>query len=341
LRLETMQAIAVVELLLERWYEPPNTSSLHLSTLIQQILSVIAQHGGASAPQLFSALCSDGPFVHVSRPMFLRLLRDLGGHDLIVQASDGTILPGGTGEKLLNHFSFYAAFETSPEYRLEAHGKPLGTMPIEFAIEIGSFLVFAGRRWKVLDIDRDARVIQLTRAKGGRPPKFSGGLAEVADGIRKKMRSLYADELIPAYLSSTTRALLSEGRSAFRRLNLHNSAVVPYGNNTILFPWRGDQIINTLAVVLGREGIELEDDRIALTCRNTDPDRLSAILTTLASSPEPDSVSLAVGVLNKERDKHDRFLGESLLTEAYAARNLAVPGAWSTLRDLTKAEISV
>ncbi len=59
LRPELVQAIAVVELLLEKWYEPPNTASLHLSTLIQQVLSVIAQHGGASAAQLFSALCSD------------------------------------------------------------------------------------------------------------------------------------------------------------------------------------------------------------------------------------------------------------------------------------------
>ncbi|MDQ3540346.1 MAG: DEAD/DEAH box helicase, partial [Chloroflexota bacterium] len=116
LRTETIQTIATVELLLERWYEPPNTGGLHLSTLIQQVLSVIAQHGGASAPQLFSALCADGPFAHVTQPMFVQLLRDLGTHDLITQASDGMLLPGGAGERLINHYTFYTAFQTAEDY---------------------------------------------------------------------------------------------------------------------------------------------------------------------------------------------------------------------------------
>ena len=46
----------------EHWYEPPNTADLHLSTLTQQILSVIAQHGGATAAELFTTLCATGPF---------------------------------------------------------------------------------------------------------------------------------------------------------------------------------------------------------------------------------------------------------------------------------------
>jgi len=332
LRIETMQAVAVIELLLAKWYEPPNTASLHLSTLIQQVLSVIAQQGGASAAQLFRALCAEGPFVHVTRPMFLQLLRDLGTNGIITQAGDGTLLPGETGEKLVNHYTFYAAFETSPEYRLVAHGRPLGSMPILVPIESGSFLLFSGRRWKVIEVDHDARVITLVRAKGARPPHFDGSGPEVADGIRRKMFALYGDSTVPAYLSSASQGLLHEGRTAFRRLELDRSPLYPSGSGTTIFPWRGDRIMNTLSVALRREGLVVDDLRAALTCQNVTPDVLHATLARLAASPPPDAVELARTVLIKEHDKHDRFLGEVLLTEAYAARSLDVPATWHALK---------
>lgn len=332
LRVETMQAVAVIELLLERWYEPPNTSSLHLSTLIQQILSVIAQHGGASAAQLFSALCAEGPFGHIGREMFLRLLRDLGTNGVIAQAGDGTLLPGETGEKLVNHYTFYAAFETSPEYRLVAHGRPLGSMPILIPIEVGSFLLFGGRRWKVIEVDHGARVISLVRARGARPPNFDGVGPDVADGIRRKMRALYGESTVPAYLSAASQGLLNEGRTAFRRLELDRTPLYPSGTGTTIFPWRGDRIMNTLGVTLRRDGLEVDDLRAALTCRNVTPTHLHATLSRLAASPPPDPVDLARNVLVKEHDKHDRFLGEALLTEAYAARSLDVPGTWEAMK---------
>ncbi len=61
LRTELLQCVAMVELLTAGWFEPPDTAGLHLSTLIQQILSITAQHGGAAAAQLFDVLCGRGP----------------------------------------------------------------------------------------------------------------------------------------------------------------------------------------------------------------------------------------------------------------------------------------
>ena len=49
LRFELVQTIAMVSLLLGGWCEPPDASRLHLSTLVQQILSLIAQYGGVTA----------------------------------------------------------------------------------------------------------------------------------------------------------------------------------------------------------------------------------------------------------------------------------------------------
>ena len=46
-----LQAVAMSELLLAGWSEPPPCHRLHASTLVQQILSVIAERGGAACRQ--------------------------------------------------------------------------------------------------------------------------------------------------------------------------------------------------------------------------------------------------------------------------------------------------
>ena len=51
LRPEVAQAVAVVSLLLERWYEPPAPGALHLSTLVQQLLSLIGWPDAAGTSQ--------------------------------------------------------------------------------------------------------------------------------------------------------------------------------------------------------------------------------------------------------------------------------------------------
>ncbi|RYG48748.1 hypothetical protein EON79_03520, partial [bacterium] len=51
------------------------------------------------------------------------LLRRLHEKKLIVQSSDGTLLAGEVGERLVNHYSFYSAFATPEEYRLVHYGR--------------------------------------------------------------------------------------------------------------------------------------------------------------------------------------------------------------------------
>jgi ATP-dependent Lhr-like helicase len=169
------------------------------------------------------------------------------------------------------------------------------------------------------------------------PPIFGGGGPEIADGISQKIRSRYEDAALPSYLSATSQRLLEEGRVAYRRLLLDRLPIYGYGNVTLLFPWRGDLVMNTLTVALKREGFEVSQEGVVIECNDSSPADLLTILTKLASSPKPDPVSLAKGVLVKERDKHDLYLGEWLLTEAYASRSLDVPATWEALRDITAA----
>ena len=58
LRMELLQSIAMIRLLVkEKWYEPADMQLYHFSTLLHQILAVIAQWGGVRADQLWTLLC--------------------------------------------------------------------------------------------------------------------------------------------------------------------------------------------------------------------------------------------------------------------------------------------
>jgi ATP-dependent Lhr-like helicase len=339
LRAQLIQTIAMVELMLkDRWFEPPNTGALHLSTLTQQILSVIAQHGGATAQQLYTTLCENGPFLRVDKSTFVNLVRDLGASDLLTQSSDGLLLHGERGDQLVNHYSFYSAFQTADEYRLVTRGRTLGSIPIDYPVLVGGLLIFAGRRWKVIEIDSRSRIIELARSSGGRPPMFSGGGGEVADLVRQRMRSIYESSDVPVYLNRDAQELLDQARASYRRLGLGQHPLVACGNDTLIFCWRGDRIMNTLAVALADAGLRISLDGVALQINDSTSEGVLTVLRNLATQPEPDPEVLAATVGNKHRDKYDEYLSDDLLAKAYAAHSLDVPGAWSTLRDLSTYE---
>jgi ATP-dependent Lhr-like helicase len=338
LRAQLVQTVAMVDLMLrDRWFEPPNTSALHLSTLTQQVLSVIAQHGGATAQQLYTTLCANGPFTRVDKETFVKLLSVLGANELLMQAGDGLLLHGERGDQLVNHYSFYTAFQTADEYRLVTRGRTLGSIPVDYPVLVGSLLIFAGRRWQVLDVDSRSRVIELTRSSGGRPPVFSGGGGEVADLVRQRMRSVYESGDVPVYLDRAARELLDEARASYRRLQLHEHALFPWGNDTLVFCWRGDRILNTLAIALSSAGLKVSLDGVALHINNSAPEDVLREIRSLADGLRPDPEVLAKSVENKQLDKYDEYLSEELLAKAYAAHSLDVDGAWDTLRDLSAA----
>jgi ATP-dependent helicase Lhr and Lhr-like helicase len=336
LRVELVQSIAMVNLLLERWNEAPDSGGLHLSTLTQQLLSLIAQHGGITPLQAHETLCLHGPFAQVTPTLFKMLLRALAAEkvDLITQASDGLLLLGVAGERLVNHYSFYAAFRTADEYRLIANGRPLGTLPIDYPLMPGSLLIFAGRRWKVLAVDAQAKVVELIRSSGGRPPLFTGSGGEVADRVRQEMRTVYTTTGVPAYLDAAAVRLLADGRANFTRFGLGEDPLLTSGVDTLIFAWRGDRILSTLAVALTGAGIDVAQDGVCLTM--TGADRATAIthLRALLAEGPPDPVALAARVATKIVEKYDEQLTEELLNEAFAARSLDVDGAWDALRGL-------
>jgi len=339
LRAQLVQSIAMVELLLRRWYEPPDEGDLHLSTLVQQVLSIIAQLGGAKAADLFSATCSHGPFKVVTDVQFAQLLRHLGAEEILMQSPDGTLLLGTLGERIVNHFSFYAAFATSEEWRLVSEGHQLGTIPINYPLIPGQLLIFAGRRWRIAAVDAEHKVVDLVPAPGGKAPQFHGTMAPVHDQVRKEMLALFRSVSIPTYLDEPAVGLLTEARQNFIRFGLDKQRLLAAGTLTYLFLWTGDRVADTVVALLGVAGLDAVKDGLSVSVPKITPVELTAHFTALLAGPPPDPIALAGQVHNKITEKFEPFLPEALLDIGYAARSLDVPGAWRALTAVVDAEI--
>jgi len=333
LRLGMVRAIAMIELLLEGWCEPPQREALHLSTLVHQILSVIAERGGIRAQPLYEILCQIGPFRQVDPQLFLNVLRALGQPEvaLIEQASDGLLLLGANGEKLVEHYSFYAVFQTPEEYRLISGGKELGTLPIDNMIAPGMLLIFSGRRWLVQEVhDRD-RVIMVAPSKAGVPPIFGGDPGNIHDRVIERMFDVLEGQKRPIYLDATALELLDEARSHYGQLQFNPGRIEQLSDKAAVIATKtGSVRTATLALALRANGftVQTHDGFLEVFGKDESPDLIDA-LSALADGKEVDLFAHSPNLLFEKFHPH---LTEELLQKDALSAHLDASG----LADLTR-----
>lgn len=322
LRLGMVRAIAMIELLLEGWCEPPQREALHLSTLVHQILSVIAERGGIRAQQLYGILCQIGPFRQVDTQLFLGVLRTLGRPEvaLIEQNSDGLLLLGANGEKLVEHYSFYAVFQTPEEYRLISGGKELGTLPIDNMIAPGMLLIFSGRRWLVQEVlDRD-RVIMVTPAKAGVPPIFGGDPGNIHDRVIERMFDVLEGQKRPIYLDPTALELLDEARSNYGQLQFDPGRIAQLSDNAAVIATKSGSVrTTTLALALRANGFTVQThDGFLEVFRNDESPELIDALSALEDGKEVDLFAHSPNLLFEKF--HPHLTEEILRRDALSSR---------------------
>lgn len=334
LHFELVQTISMVNLLLGRWCEPAEADHLHLSTLVQQILSLIAQYGGLTAKHVWTFL--SGCF-GIDEAIFIGVLRSLGSREIIRQESDGTLLLDRVGEKLVNHYSFYTAFSTPEEYRIIVGSKTLGTLPIDRPLEEKSAIIFGGRRWRVVSVDERRNVVEVRPASGGKAPAFGGERGEVHDRVRQEMRAVYSADTMPPYLDSGGRDLLGEARLSFTRHRLESRCIIPAGAESVVFTWMGDRVNDTVKLLLAKAGCVAQTEGPCLRVSAPLADTLAA-LEQIADGSLPDALALAAGVKNKLSEKYDSLLDEPLLNADFAKKKLDIAAAHQLIRNLRNAD---
>ena len=327
LRLELIQAIAMVECMIEGWVEPPDPAGLHLSTLLHQTLSLIVQAGAIRAGSAYKVLCERGPFRNVDRDTFAQLLRCMAGAEtpLIEMSREGELMLGKGGEQLAYGHEFYAVFETPLDYRILHGSRQLGVLPLDHIVAVGQTLIFGGRRWRAKEVDDRGRVILVEPTNAALPPTFGGDYGGVHDRVVETMRALLAGTNQPPYLDATARSMLADAREAYLELSLDRTSIVPVGRGLYVFPWVGTKRLDTVAVALMANSFEVAAERHRLEIENCAAkgltDALDEMLAGVMHSPEELSQMVAKPAIAK----YDHFLSPELLGKVAMAERLDLP----------------
>jgi ATP-dependent Lhr-like helicase len=329
LQTDVLQAIAAVELQREGWCEAPVTSALHLSTAVQQIVSMICERGGCAEDWLFQALCVDGSFWMVSREVFRDVIEDLIERSVLVRAMDDSafLRLGDEGERLISHYKFFAAFSTPTEYRVVAENGCIGTVVPAKSLKPGAPLLFAGRRWRITAVSHAAKLVQVVASGGDHPPRFPGSLIPVANEVVRRMLDLYQREDLPSFGDSLTLLRLREARCHFQAAGLTEQRILANPNGATLFPWLGTHAMTTLQLCLVHGGLKVERSFLSLEVSCESVDQLFSHLGRIAAEPPTtsDLLSMLEGVGDFE--KHHRYIRHELVALDYISQRIDVPAA--------------
>ncbi|WP_109441761.1 DEAD/DEAH box helicase [Acinetobacter haemolyticus] len=347
LRLELIQSLAMIRLLIaSKWFEPADTSQFHFSTLLHQILAIIAQWGGVRPDQIYTLLCKTGPFNKVSIIQFKILLTCMGENDLIVQLKSGELTLGLRGEQIVNHYSFYAVFKTPEEYRIISGSKTLGTLPITTVVLKDQHIIFAGKRWKILDVESDKKVIRVIAAKGGLPPSFGGEGLSVHSIVRQEMFEILKNNdyriTVGAhkvdFIDRTAKLLFDESIAAFNGSNLANQSIIEVGQKVYIFTWLGDKITDTLKVIFVMNNFLVTAISGVIEIEQTTKKAVIEYLKAVLTRGIPTEQELAVYIQDKVIEKFDEYLNEELLNQGYGIRMFDSKNTFSYIHKLLAAE---
>ena len=336
LRLSLVQSIAMIRLLLvDNWFEPADSKLPHLSALLHQILATIGQYGGIRAGQLYELLCTKGAFHNIKSSDFIALLRAMRESDLITQMSDNQLALGLAGEAIVSHYTFYAVFQTPEEYRVLYGHITIGQIPVSSMLTQGQYILFAGKRWQVRNVNDQNKTIDVVMASGGgAPPVFSGGLGDIHERISQEMYAIYRDgdykirsgEKSIDFIDKTARSLFMEGYTTFEEQALSTEFLTMHKESLYVFLWMGTKVASTLKQALELKGIESENLHHMLSIKNNDIGITYAALKEISDEELPTAYELAQSVLNKQSEKYDEYIPNELLDIGIAAKFFDVDG---------------
>ena len=266
LRFNLVRTIAIIELMLEGWYETEERTTISLCITAHQILALIKQLGGATAEDIWFFF-KDKNIFNLDIEIFKNLLNYLQELELILQISRRIYL-SDKGGHLTSNFNFYTCFESFQEYQLYAFGKRLGIIPCDSSLKEGDNLLFGGKKWEIKNIDEELRIITVINSTiKGSVPATSGG-SNIHTNIFQKMKTIYEDKEIPNFLDEKAKKLLFQARDIYETLNLQTQDCIFTSNDFIRwFPWVGTKTRTTIDLMISQfteSEVEASSDDLSL-----------------------------------------------------------------------------
>lgn len=328
-----IQTIALIQLYIEeRFVEPPRTGRLPFSLLYHQTMSTLASCGEMTPAELASRVLTLSVFKTISQDDFRVLLRHLLEIDHIVRTENGGLILGLTGERIVNHFKFYAVFQENVEYTVRSDSQELGT--IVKPPPVGEKIAIAGRVWAVDSVDHNRHEVYCTLVKGNVPAYFGDCAGDIHTHILEKMYSVLNCNDNYRYLMRNAVFRLRDARELFAKSGIVQSPLINLGGKMwALFPWLGTYAFIALERFLkircgARLGIKgLNPCRpyyMQFTMRTTAEEFFQIVEEEAQVDFDP--LSLVYPEENPVFEKYDTFVPESLVRKGFAYGVLDIKG---------------
>ena len=236
---------------------------------------------------------------------------------------------------------FYVSFQVADDYRVSAAGRHIGDVSLNASMKLEGYLILAGKRWKIIQVDDDRKTVVVEPSPGGRPPHFEPGQASpIHRKIQEMMRDVLAREDVPSYLDEQAKQMLSMARSAAREAGLFHKVFIVDGVDLLWFPWAGTRIQTTL-MALGKLGgrLKVAVDGPALRFEKHTEAEVRAAFQAI-NADFPPSERIAADLVGTDSEKYEPYLSMPLRNQITLARSLDIPGAKAEILKLSM-EVSV
>lgn len=254
-----LKALAVVDLFLEGWLEPPLERTVAYNVLYHQILSRLVETHGSTPKDLVGHFLESNVFPGVIPQDYADLLKHLGSIDQIEQMETGELILGLAGEKIVRSKDFYAVFSTPPEWDVFYKERSLGRITPRPDLQPGTCLLLVGRLWEVKEIFTDKQQVMVIPAKEAHDVMFLGsGIPEMHPKIAQRVRELLLSEKPFSYLDANGVRTFSDARRLGEEWEIGQKRIFEAGDKWILLPWTGTRAARTLQYGLQLCGLNAE-----------------------------------------------------------------------------------
>lgn len=338
---DLLRSIAVIQLYLEeRWVEPFAQKQKPFSLLAHQTLSTLMSSGELMPSVLAQRVLLLPPFKNViSAEEYRELLRYMIENEYLQRMDNGGIIVGLKGEKICNHYSFYAVFQEEEAYQVLNSNGEIGTL--HHCPAIGEFFVLAGRSWVVISIDDERKCIYVNQTKSSKIPSWEGEGGEIHSKILQRVKQVLQEDTLYPYLQKNAIQILSDARKRARESGILEHDIIPYAAKSYsLCPWVGTKEIRTIAKLFSyglKEHLDIRSiANLGYYLRFTSGLDQKELMTKLKEwKCEQQSPEMVLSDRQiPRRDKYDYMVPDELLRNAYLYNQTVVDTANKILNQL-------
>jgi ATP-dependent Lhr-like helicase len=205
----------------EQFIEPPQENDKPYDILLHQALSIAKGHSGIVLSDLINQLKANAAFRQIEVFEIEEILNHLIAIDFLEKIRHEVII-GVEGEKTVNSMDFYSVFKPEENFKVVNAGNAIGEIPFSPQIVENENILLAAKVWKIKFVDQKTKKIEVSPAKDGKKPIFSGSGSITHQRIREKMLEILYSKTDYDFLDQPSADEIESLRKDFSVFNIQN-----------------------------------------------------------------------------------------------------------------------